>query len=113
LLLFGGGFPRAANGPRLHGVNAFVKTILLSVAASGALAGAPHAADLPVPPAPKAKQERAVPAQPNEFDKLGADCVEAFDGCRRFTRAGDGKYDAANNIGIACQPKPLTCTKRK
>ena len=51
--------------------------------------------------------------QPNEFDKLGADCIEATDGCRRFTRAGDGMFDAANNIGIACQPKPLSCTKRK
>lgn len=68
------------------------------------------AADLPVPP----KQERALPAQqPDEFAKLGADCVEAFDGCRRFTRAGDGKFDAANNIGIACQTKPLICSKRK
>ncbi len=92
-------------------MNALVKAILFSVAASTALAGLTRAADLPVPP--KAKQERAVPAQPDEFMKLGADCVEATDGCRRFTRAGDGKFDAANNIGIACQPKPLSCTKRK
>lgn len=94
-------------------MKAFVKTILFSVAVSGVLAAAGFAADLPVPPAPKAKQERAVPAQPSDFDRLGADCVEAFDGCRRFTRAGDGKFDAANNIGIACQPKALSCTKRK
>jgi hypothetical protein len=72
-------------------------------------AGDVMAADLPVPPKPM----QAVPAAPNEFDRLGADCVEAFDGCRRFTRAGDGKFDAANNIGIACQPKPLTCSKRR
>lgn len=81
------------------------------------LAGAAgsSAADLPVPRAPKAKQERIMPQQkaPNDFEKLGADCVEATDGCRRFTRAGDGLFDAANNIGIACQPKPLSCTKRK
>ena len=70
------------------------------------------AADLPVPQ--RAKPERVAPVQePNEFDKLGADCIEASDGCRRFTRASDGKYDAANNIGIACQPKALSCTKRK
>lgn len=70
------------------------------------------AADLPVP---RAKPERAMPApvQQNEFEKLGADCIEASDGCRRFTRAGDGLFDAANNIGIACQPKALSCTKRK
>jgi len=92
-------------------MSAFVKIVLGAVAASGLFAGALLAADLPVPPKPK--QERAVPAQPTDFDKLGADCVEAFDGCRRFTRAGDGKFDAANNIGIACQPKPLTCSKRK
>jgi hypothetical protein len=73
------------------------------------IAGAAFAADLPVPP----KQERAIPAQPNEFDQLGADCIEATDSCRRYTRAGDGKFDAANNIGIACQPKALTCTKRR
>lgn len=88
--------------------------LLISVAASSALTGVTLAADLPLPPAPKAKQERAVPAkEPNEFDRLGADCIEATDGCRRFTRAGDGLFDAANNIGIACQPKPLVCTKRR
>lgn len=69
------------------------------------------AADLPLPP--KAPPAKMSPAQPNEFDRLGADCIEAFDGCRRFTRASDGKYDAVNNIGIACQPKALSCTKRK
>jgi hypothetical protein len=91
-------------------VNAFVKVFLFSVAASGVPMAAVLAADLPLPP----KQERALPAQqPDEFAKLGADCVEAFDGCRRFTHAGDGKFDAANNIGIACQPKPLICSKRK
>ena len=80
-----------------------------------AFVGTAYAADLPVPPKPqKAEPQRALPEkQATEFDKLGPDCVEAFDGCRRFTRAGDGLFDAANNIGIACQPKPLSCTKRK
>jgi hypothetical protein len=90
----------------------FVKALVVSVAAFDLLAAAARAADLPLPP--KTKQERAVPAkQPTEFDKLGADCIEATDGCRRFTRAGDGLFDAANNIGIACQPKALVCSKRK
>ncbi len=72
------------------------------------------AADLPVLPAPKTMLETPAPAkQETGFEKLGADCIEAFDGCRRYTRAGDGRFDAANNIGIACQPKPLSCTKRK
>jgi hypothetical protein len=92
-------------------VQRFVKTVLVSVAASTVLAGISFAADLPVPP--KGPPAKASPAKQNDFDKLGADCVEATDGCRRFTRAGDGKYDAAGNIGIACQPKPLSCTKRK
>lgn len=90
-------------------MNAFVKTAFVAAAALGVFVATSLAADLPVPP----KQERVMPAPPNEFDRLGADCVEAFDGCRRFTRAGDGKFDAANNIGIACQPKPLTCSKRR
>jgi hypothetical protein len=92
-------------------VQSFVKTVLVSLAASIALAGMSLAADLPVPP--KMPPVKAAPAPQNDFEKLGADCVEATDGCRRFTRASDGKYDAANNIGIACQPKPLSCTKRK
>jgi hypothetical protein len=92
-------------------VKVLVKTALVFAVASQMLAGGALAADLPVPP--RTAPQKAMPAQPTDFDKLGADCVEATDGCRRFTRASDGKYDAANNIGIACQPKPLSCSKRK
>lgn len=77
-----------------------------------AIAGPALAADLPLKPAPKAKSAPLMKQQ-TEFDRLGPDCLEATDGCRRFTRAGDGMFDAANNIGIACQPKALSCTKRK
>ena len=86
----------------------FAVAAILFIAATGLGV----AADLPVP---KAKQERVMPApaKPTEFDQLGADCIEATDSCRRFTRANDGKFDAASNIGIACQPKPLSCTKRR
>jgi hypothetical protein len=96
-------------------MNARAKIFFLAVAAFSGSATVALSADLPVPPAPKVKQERVMPApkQPDDFIKLGADCIEATDGCRRFTRAGDGLFDAANNIGIACQPKPLSCTKRK
>jgi hypothetical protein len=99
-------------------VKSFVKTVLVSVAVSVALAGAAFAADLPLPPARKAKPQQVMPSpapakQPTDFEKLGADCVEATDGCRRFTRAGDGLFDAASNIGVACQPQPLSCSKRK
>jgi len=80
-----------------------------------AVAGAALAADLPIMP-PLKTMEAPAPAparQETGFENLGADCIEAFDGCRRYTRAGDGLFDAANNIGIACQPQPLSCTKRR
>jgi hypothetical protein len=89
--------------------------ILTGMVSAAALlvAGTASAADLPLPP-PKAKPERAVPAQePNEFDRLASDCIEAWNGCQRFRRAADGKFDALNNIGIACQPQPLACTVRR
>jgi hypothetical protein len=92
-------------------VKALVKAILISIAVSGVTAA--MAADLPLPP-PKAKPEQMQPkAQPSEFDRLGGDCMEATNGCQRFVRAADGKFDAMNNIGIACQPQPLSCTKRR
>lgn len=82
-------------------------------AAALLVAGAARAADLPLPP-PKAKPQHAVPQQePNEFDQLASDCIEASNGCQRFRRAADGKFDALNNIGIACQPQPLSCTVRR
>lgn len=76
-------------------------------------AGAAFAADLPLPP-PNAKPQRALPTQePNEFDRLGSDCIEAWNGCQRFKRAEDGKFDALNNTGISCQPQPLSCATRR
>lgn len=85
------------------------------------LAGQAFAADLPLrprtPPAKTAPQPKAVPPvkalDRSEFDQLGADCVEASNTCQRFVRAADGKFDALNNIGIACQPQALSCTKRR
>lgn len=78
------------------------------------VAGAALGADLPIMPPLKMTPETPAPAkQQTGFENLGADCIEAFDGCRRFMRAGDGLFDAANNIGIACQPQPLSCTKRR
>ncbi|HRF09838.1 MAG TPA: hypothetical protein PL193_14500 [Xanthobacteraceae bacterium] len=80
-------------------------------------AGAASAADLPLPPPkpiPNAQPQRILPApEPNEFDRLGSDCIEAWNGCQRFKRADDGKFDAINNTGIACQPQPLSCSARR
>jgi hypothetical protein len=87
--------------------------VVLLMAAAPLLVGFAVAADLPLPP-PKAKPEQMPPkAQPPEFDRLGGDCMEATNGCQRFVRAADGKFDPLNNIGIACQPQPLSCTKRR
>ncbi len=86
---------------------------MLALAALGFFAGASLAADLPLP-RPKAKQHRVLPEAPaGDHTRLEADCLEATDGCRTYRRAEDGKFDALGNIGIACQPKPLSCTKRK
>ncbi len=81
--------------------------LMLAVAA-----GSAGAADLPLKP-PPAKTAPAKPKAATEFDKLGTDCLAATDGCRGYTRAAGGKFDAVGNIGIACQPKPLSCTKRR
>lgn len=85
------------------------------------LAGQGIAADLPLrprtPPAKTAPQPKAVPPvkalDRSEFDQLGGDCIEATNGCQHFVRAADGKFDATNNIGISCQPKALSCSKRR
>lgn len=91
-----------------------LKTACIGFAAAWLLPAPLLAADLPLKPAPQPRPEQSAPAQqPDEFDKLGGDCMEASDGCRRFVRAADGKFDATNNIGIACQPAPLTCTRRR
>ncbi|MBX3518750.1 MAG: hypothetical protein KF835_01915 [Xanthobacteraceae bacterium] len=79
------------------------------------LAGQAFPADLPLRPrTPPVKTAPPVKAlDQNGFDQLGGDCIEATNGCQRFVRAADGKFDATNNIGIACQPKALSCTKRR
>jgi len=38
-------------------------------------------------------------------------CQEWTDGCRTCTRADTGG-PVCPNIGIACQPKPITCARR-
>ncbi|MCW5681931.1 MAG: hypothetical protein KIS70_11500 [Xanthobacteraceae bacterium] len=105
---------------------------VLSIALLLVLSGAAGAADLPLPPKakpqptpkvqPKAQPKTQPPArvpppalmkEETDFDKLGADCIAATDGCRDYKRAADGKFDPASNIGIACQPKPLSCTTRR
>jgi hypothetical protein len=38
-------------------------------------------------------------------------CLEWTDSCRTCRRAGDTV--TCSNIGIACQPKPITCVRRE
>jgi hypothetical protein len=93
-------------------VKKFAAALFVFVILAGqGMPGISLAADLPVPP--PAKTAPVKPKAADDFDKLGPDCIAATDGCRGFVRAADGKFDATSNIGIACQPKPLACTKRR
>lgn len=88
--------------------------IAIVIPVAQGICGVSLAADLPLRPA--IKPPPAAPAKTKaegEFDDLGADCLAATDGCRNFLRDTDGRFDPANNIGIACQPQKLTCTKRR
>lgn len=80
---------------------------VLAILAGQGVPGVSLGADLPLKPPP------SKPKSVEDFGKLGADCIAATDGCRGYVRATDGKFDATGNIGIACQPKPLACTKRR
>jgi hypothetical protein len=85
---------------------------VFAILAGQGMPGVSLAADLPLKP-PPAKTAPVKPKAADDFDKLGADCIAATDGCRGYVRAADGKFDATGNIGIACQPKLLVCTKRR
>ena len=63
-------------------------------------------------------QQRPAPLDPNseEASMLGygdrdKSCTAWSDGCMTCTRAGNGDPQCPN-IGIACQPKATSCTKR-
>jgi hypothetical protein len=63
-------------------------------------------------------QERPAPLDPNseEASMLGYGdrdkaCTEWTDGCMSCTRAANGD-PVCPNIGIACQPKAISCTTR-
>ena len=69
-----------------------------------AFAGLPvGAAD--IPNFPKA---RAAPAAPGS--DLPAACLEWTDGCRVCARQQDGS-NACSNVGIACLPQTVRCTR--
>jgi hypothetical protein len=68
------------------------------------LAGVPaRAADIPNFP-----KLRATPAAPG--NGLPANCLEWTDGCRVCARQTDGGT-ACSNVGIACLPQTVRCTR--
>jgi hypothetical protein len=61
------------------------------------------AAELPIPSA----EDISIQA----YGDKNKSCQEWTDGCRTCQRS-DAKEPACSNIGIACQPKAISCTKR-
>ena len=63
-----------------------------------------------------AKPEATAPAVPSEVSTHGygdteKTCLEWNDGCRTCRRPDQGEV-TCSNIGIACQPTAVTCTRR-
>ena len=67
------------------------------------------AADLPVKPAPASKPAASSGAGP--LSAPDATCLEWTDGCRTCQRPAGGAA-ACSNVGIACVPKEMQCTRR-
>ena len=57
---------------------------------------------------PPAKQDAVSTQGYGDIDKV---CLEWNDGCRTCRRPEGGEA-ACSNIGIACQPAAVTCTRR-
>lgn len=79
----------------------------LAVADAGA-ADLPKPPDLPAAAAPAA----AEPPSIQGFGVREPSCEEWTDACRACQRAADGA-PSCSNIGIACQPREVTCTRRR
>lgn len=78
---------------RLHAIVA-ITTFLLAT-------GGAFAAEIDIPPPPKAKDPAVQVNQPN--------CSRWTDDCVTCTRSADGAAPLCSNIGIACQPKAIRC----
>jgi hypothetical protein len=61
-------------------------------------------------PAPK-PPDPAEEASLHGYGDREKTCQEWTDGCRSCRRIGDGD-PVCGNIGIACQPLPITCSRR-
>ena len=79
---------------------------VLAFTALLALSGHAIAADLPLKPA-----RPTPPASANPLAAPSAACLEWTDGCRVCQRAAGGEV-SCSNVGIACVPKAVQCTRR-
>jgi hypothetical protein len=88
--------------------------VILAIGLALATARPALAADLPVQPPPAATSapipEPPTPA-PGSFAPPDAACLEWTDGCRTCQRAPAGEA-ACSNVGIACVPQALRCSRR-
>ena len=80
----------------------------LPIALALALVFAGASAQIPPQPAPDSKAEQASMRGYGDTDKT---CQEWTDGCIACQRSDTGD-PVCPNIGIACQPKAIACTKR-
>jgi hypothetical protein len=89
--------------------NGCMRLALAALLLFGATASA---ADLPLGKisTPPASGPASTPAG-NVFRAPDATCVEWSDGCRTCQRQQGGET-SCSNIGIACQPKAISCQRR-
>ena len=80
--------------------------VALALSAAGALAQTPDPAPPPAP-APPTSAEPSIHGY-GDRDKT---CVAWTDTCRHCER-GDNDAIVCSNVGIACQPAAITCTRR-
>ena len=76
--------------------------LMLALAFGGASAQAPR---------PQPAQDTAEEASLHGYGDSDKTCQEWTDGCRTCSRSDAGE-PICPNIGIACQPKAITCVKR-
>jgi hypothetical protein len=98
---------------------------IIVFAAQVFVTNAATAADLPVIPrsGPKSLAPKTAPKSPTSeslapatvsiqgYGAQDVSCLVWTDGCRNCDRTDSGS--TCSNIGIACQPGPIQCTRRK
>ena len=83
-------------------------SVVIALALALAFGGA--SAQGPTPP-PAQDAPAAEEASMHGYGDTDKTCQEWTDGCRTCQRS-DASEPICSNIGIACQPKPIACTRR-